>query len=429
MSRTLVDDCFQYDDVRLTHGAAVAALSARVVPVAGRETVPLTSALGRILAVPVSAEIPVPNHTNAAVDGYAFAHAALAEAAEGTLLLAGRAAAGHPLAEGASVSGKAVRIFTGAMLPAGVDTVAMQEDCSVEIAADGTTQVAIPKGLKRGANVRKAGEDVAAGSRLIDPGQVLRPQDLAALASIGRNSVECFMRLRVALVSTGDEIRRPNGRPLPAGQVFDANVPLLSGLLSCGGYDVTDLGVWPDNADVVRANLAKAAKAYDVILTTGGASRGEEDHMAAALAANGSRHFWQIAVKPGRPMMFGQVGQTVVVGLPGNPVAVFVCTLMYVWPLLRKLAGGAWVEPRRFVLPAAFQFLKRKPGRREFWRGYLQQTPQGLVVEKFERDGSGLISGLRAADGLIDIPEDRGDIHIGDLVAYIPFSEFGIVSC
>jgi molybdopterin molybdotransferase len=175
----------------------------------------------------------------------------------------------------------------------------------------------------------------------------------------------------------------------------------------------------------VRDRLAAVARTHDVVITSGGASRGDEDHLAAALAAAGSRHFWQLAIKPGRPMMLGQIGDTVVVGLPGNPVAVFVCYLMYVQPMLVALGGGAWPEPRRWRLPAAFSFSGRKSGRREFWRGTIVRRNGALAVEKFPRDGSGLISGLRAADGLIDIPEDHGDVAEGDLVDVIPFTEFG----
>lgn len=427
MSSKLVDDCFQHDTERLSHEAAIAALSDRVRPVVGIETVMLGSALGRILASPVDARSPVPNHTNAAVDGYAFLHPGRDSAGAVALPVIGRSAAGHPFT-GQAGADTAVRIFTGAVLPPGLDTVAMQEDCTE--AADGGgagRMVSIPPGLKRGANVRKAGEDVAAGSRLFEAGHVLRPQDLAALASIGMACVACHERLRVALVSTGDEVQRPDGAPLAHGRVFDANAPMLAALASLAGCDVSDLGIWPDRADVVEAGLADAARRFDVILTSGGASRGEEDYMAAALAAKGSRHFWQIQVKPGRPMMFGQIGDTIVVGLPGNPVAVFVCMLMYVWPMLRRLGGAPWFEPRRLTLPAGFAFPKRKSGRREIWRGFLTQTPAGLVVEKFERDGSGLISGLRAADGLIDIPESTGDIARGDPVSYIPLNEYGIL--
>jgi len=177
----------------------------------------------------------------------------------------------------------------------------------------------------------------------------------------------------------------------------------------------------------VQEALSAAARTFDVIITTGGASRGEEDHMVAALDALGKRHLWQLAIKPGRPMSFGQIGDTVVLGLPGNPVAVFVCFLLYGWPLLRRLGGAEWPEPHRYQLPALFAVPARKLGRREFWRGILQRSPDGLAVDKFARDGSGLISGLRAADGLIDIPEEVAQVKPGDRVAFIPFAEFGIV--
>jgi molybdopterin molybdotransferase len=286
--------------------------------------------------------------------------------------------------------------------------------------------VRIPGGLKPGANVRRAGEDVGQGEALLLEGHVLRPQDLAALASIGMGEVVCFRRLRVAVVSTGDEVVRPGGAMLAQGAVFDANAPMLQALAGLAGAETADLGIWPDQAEDVSRRLGEAARRFDAILTSGGASRGEEDHLAGALAALGSRHFWQIAVKPGRPMMFGQIGNAVVVGLPGNPVAVFVCFLMYVWPLLRRLGGAAWPEPRRLYAHAAFAFPKRKTGRREFWRGTLTETPDGLIVDKFARDGSGLISGLRAADCLIDVPEDVAEVKVGSRLAVIPFSEYGI---
>ena len=384
---------------------------------------PLVNAAGRILAESVAALAPVPAHTNAAVDGYAFAHAEYDATQGANLPVEGRAAAGHPLSVPLA-AGSACRILTGAVMPDGTDTVVMQEDVELSAAAD---TVSIPAGLKKGANVRRAGEDVAAGSELLAAGHVLRPQDLAALASVGRGRVQCYQRLRVAVVSTGDEVRVPGDEVLRPGDVFDANAPMLSALAAAVGADVTHLGIWPDRLATVRAGLEVAARDFDVVLTSGGASRGEEDHMSAALATLGSRHFWQLAIKPGRPMMLGQIGDTVVVGLPGNPVAVFVCYLMYVHPLLVRLGGGPWREPRRWRLPARFAFKGRKPGRREFWRGNIvEDDAGGLAVDKFARDGSGLISGLRAADGLIDIPEDAGDVAEGDMVAFIPFSEFGI---
>jgi molybdopterin molybdotransferase len=201
---------------------------------------------------------------------------------------------------------------------------------------------------------------------------------------------------------------------------------MLAALVTSAGAVPTDLGVLPDDLAQVKRHLAKAAEEFDVIITTGGASRGEEDHLVAALDAIGKRHLWQLAIKPGRPMAFGQIGDCVFLGLPGNPVAVLVCFLLYAWPLLRRLGGAEWLEPRRYLLPALFAFPDRKVGRREFWRGVLKESPDGLAVDKFARDGSGLISGLREADGLIDISEDVTEIEPSDRVAFIPFSEFGI---
>jgi molybdopterin molybdotransferase len=231
--------------------------------------------------------------------------------------------------------------------------------------------------------------------------------------------------LKIAIVSSGDEVVRA-GAPLKRGQVHDANAPMLVPLIANAGAAAVDLGVLPDRFDAVKEKLKEAARSFDVILTTGGASRGEEDHMVAALDALGKRYLWQLAIKPGRPMSFGQIEGAVVLGLPGNPVAVFVCFLLYAWPLLRRLGGAEWPEPRRYALPALFTIPERKLGRREFWRGILRATPRGLAVDKFPRDGSGLISGLRAADGLIDIPEDLAVVKPGDAVAFIPFTEFGI---
>lgn len=423
----LLDDCFLHDGQRMRHAEALALLAARVAPVTGVEPVAVAVAAGRVLAQAIVAPRDVPAHTNSAVDGYAFAASAYDAATGATLQVEGRAAAGHPVAGGAA-PGTAVRVFTGAVMPRGCDTVVMQEDVQLDAGTrDGARRVAIPAGLKARANVRPAGEDVKAGETLLTSGHLLRPQDLAALASIGMAMVACHKRLSVAIVSTGDEVVRVGAGPLGLGQVYDANAPMLAALIAGTGAVVHDLGVLPDRPEAIRAALAEAARTHDVVLTSGGASMGEEDHLVAALDALGKRHMWQLAIKPGRPMSFGQIGNCVVVGLPGNPVAVFVCTLMYVWPLLRRLGGARWPEPRRYPMRAAFEFRGRKPGRREFWRGVLVDTPGGLAVDKFRRDGSGLISGLRAADGLIDIPEDHGDVAPGDLVDFIPFSEFGIL--
>jgi len=424
MTNKLVDDCFAHDRKRLRHAEALAILKQRITPVANLENVGLADAAGRIMGSSIAAPFDVPAHTNAAVDGYSFAASDCNADSGGQLPLAGRAAAGQRMAQRPPPS-TAARIFTGAVMPDGHDTVVMQEDVGLTAAADGRKLVTIPGGLKRGANVRNAGEDVKTGEVLLDAGAALRPQDLAAIASIGLNEIRCFARLRVAILSTGDELVRGD-RDLTLGQVHDANAPMLKALVASAGAIPFDLGVLPDRLDVVKTRLVEAAAKHDVIITSGGASRGEEDHLVAALDAIGKRHLWQLAIKPGRPMSFGQAGNSVVLGLPGNPVAVFVCFLLYVWPLLRRLGGGAWPEPERYHLPALLAFPGRKVGRREFWRGILKETPRGLAVDKFARDGSGLISGLRAADGLIDIPEDVPEVRPGDKVAFIPFTAFGI---
>lgn len=419
---TLADDCFAHAGKLLTHAEAIAEFKSRIVPVASQQTVALTNAAGRILSQPVRAPHPVPLHTNAAVDGYAFAWPESDDARSRAWPIAGRAAAGQ-LFVGMCPPDAVVRILTGAVLPDGTDTVVMQEDVTLQ-----DRSIVMTRRPKRGANVRKAGEDIATGTEALGSGHRLRPQDLAALASMGVANVDCYAPLKVAILSTGDEVRAVGSGPLAVGEVFDANAPMLTALLEATGAIVTDLGILKDEPDRITATLASAARTHDVILTSGGASRGDEDHMAAAIGSLGTRHFWQIAVKPGRPMMFGQIGRSVIVGLPGNPVAVFVCYLMYVYPLLMRLAGSPWIEPLRYPLPAAFAIADRKPDRREFWRGMLVTDGGQLKVDKYARDGSGLISGLRVADGLIDIAENRPSIAPGDLVDFIPFSEFGIAA-
>ena len=425
----LLDDCFRPGKQRLRHAEALEILKAHVRVVTGTERLEVGNACGRIIAEPVRAPRPIPAHTNAAVDGYAFAYRAHDNTQGSQLKLAGRAAAGHPI-EGNVPAGWCVRIFTGAVLPEGCDTVVMQEDVETS-GAGGDLRVGIPPGLKAGANRRLAGEDVPLGHELFAPGTRLRPQDVAALAAAGCAEVLCHKQLEVAVLSSGDEVVPP-GAELRPGQVYDANAPMLGGLIGSCGATHRFLGIWPDDPDLIRSRLAEAARTHSVIIASGGASMGEEDHMVRALESLGSCHLWQLAIKPGRPMSFGQIrtgtGDCVFVGLPGNPVAVFVCFLMYVRPLLAALGGETWSEPRRYKMRAAFDFKGRKPGRREFWRGMFKAADGGgFLVDKFPRDGSGLISGLRAADGLIEIAEEQGDIAVGDDVDFIPFSEFGIV--
>lgn len=425
MTAKLIDDCFVLDKDRLPHHEALAILKSRVRPVVEAEEVPLAGAAGRFLAEPIVAPRPIPAHDNAAVDGYAFSFAAYDKERGARLEVAGQAAAGHPF-ETVPPAGSAVRIFTGAVMPAGLDTVAMQEDVRIERSGEGIIAV-VPPGLKQGANRRLAGEDAKAGAVLAAAGTRLRPQEVAAAAAAGRDRLSCYAPLKVAIVSTGDEIVAPGGAFAP-GKVYDANAPMLEGLVRAAGAVPTHLGILPDKAEQVTASLRNASQDYDAVIISGGASQGAEDHVVRSLDALGKRHLWQIAIKPGRPMSFGQIGDSVVLGLPGNPVAVFVCFLIYVRPVLTVLAGGAWPEPQRFPLPAAFA-QKKKLGRREFWRAKLTREAGGrLALAKFPRDGSGLISSLREADGLIEIAEDVAEVNEGDVVDFIPFTAFGLPS-
>lgn len=420
-AKRLLDDCFLHDSDRMRHREAIELLKTRLVPVADSETVTLDETANRILAEPVLSPRNVPPADNSAVDGYAFAHADYL-AGNGRFPITARIAAGSKPPEPLK-AGSAVRIFTGAPMPEGADTVAMQEDCDTD---DGSGTVTIPPGLKSGSNRRKAGEDLKQGDTIADAATLLTPQHIASIASAGFGEVPVFAKLRVALVSGGDELVEP-GNTAKSGQIYDTNRHMLKALLTRLPVEVTDLGILPDNPAIIKKTLSEAAQNHDAVISSGGTSRGEEDHIVATLDEIGKRHLWQLAVKPGRPMSFGQIGDTVFFGLPGNPVACMVCFLLYIRPALLRLGGADWHEPMRFPLPAGFEISKKKPGRREFWRGKIVQSGDGRVqLEKFARDGSGLISGLWQSGGLIEVGEDLTAVSPGDLLDFIPWSEFGI---
>ncbi len=427
-AKPLLDDCFAHDPKRMPAADALALLRSRVNVAVGLEDVPLGSTYGRILAETVVSERDVPSFDNVAVDGFAFAHADLTSSRSvphGSARLAlaeGRAAAGHPF-QGTVAPGQAVRVLTGGALPDGTDTALMQEDVTI----DGD-HVLIPAGVKRGGNCRLAGEDMRIGQVVLKQGLRLRPQDVGVAATVGRRTLRVYRSLRVALVSSGDELREP-GEPLPHGMTFDSNRTILNGLLQNLGAEVSDQGIWPDRADVVQERMHALAGEHHVIITSGGASRGDEDHMVDAIRKLGRLHFWQIAVKPGRPLAFGQLqgrqGDTIFIGLPGNPVAAVICFLLFARPMLTALAGGSWPEPNSFLVPADFSMTK-KPGRREFLRACLLRNQDGQQrVRKIEREGSGILTSLTDADGLIDIAEDVMSVAPGDPVPFMPFSEFG----
>jgi molybdopterin molybdotransferase len=416
----LSDDCFAQGGPLMRVDEARRLLAETITPVTAAEAVALHEALGRILAEDIVSPVDIPPAPNSAVDGFAVWHADLDPEAETRLPVVGRVTAGQQDLPAAR-RGTAVRIFTGARLPAGPDTVMMQEDCE----SDGDPEapwVVIRPGIRKGANARKAGEDVAQGDVVLQRGQKLRPQDVGQAAAVGRREVVVSRRLKVGLFSTGDELREP-GTPLDPGAIYDSNRYTIHALLTGLGCAVDDLGILPDRLDAVQAALAAAEGRHDLLVTSGGVSVGEEDHVKAAVEALGKLHLWRLAVKPGRPIALGQVGRIPFVGLPGNPVAVVVTFLTIVRPLILRLMGGKDAPPHTFRVRAGFDHRKKKD-RREWVRAHLvEDASGGLTAEKFPREGAGILSSLVAADGLIELPEDLTRLEAGAMVDFLPFSE------
>ena len=416
----LSDDCFAFGGDLMRTDEALALLARTLSCVTEAEPVPLSIGAGRILAEDVVSPHDVPPHNNAAVDGYAVFFDDLDPTGETVLPVVGRATAGHPL-QGLAQRGTAVRVFTGARMPEGPDTVMMQEDCRIEHDTAGERVILRP-GLKRGANWRQRGEDMAAGSTVLTRGMRLRPQDIGQAAAVGRREVLVSQPLRVALFSTGDELRQP-GDPLPDGCIYDSNRYILMALLSGFGCRVDDLGIVPDSADALRDALAGAEPGHDLIVTSGGVSVGEEDHVKAAVEALGRLNFWRLAIRPGRPLALGQVGRVPFAGLPGNPVAVMVTAMTILRPMIVRLMGGTGLTPQRFRVAADFTYDKKK-SRREWLRAHLVDGGEaGWRAVKFPRDGAGILSSMVQADGLIELPEDLTRLEPGTMVDFLPFSE------
>lgn len=423
----LGDDCFVGDGAPLRLADALRLIDERIAPVAACETAPLSQALNRILATPVRAGRAVPPHDNSAVDGYAVYFDDLATEGPTALPVAGRSAAGRPPAAPPR-RGAALRVFTGAALPPGADgaapdTVFMQEDCVAE-----GGRVRLPPGIARGANRRRAGEDVAAGARVLEAGRRLRAEDLGLAASVGLVSLPVRAPLAVALFSTGDELREP-GVELPAGAVCDANRAMLSALLRGLGCAVSDFGIVRDDEAGMRAALAAAARDCRLVVSSGGVSVGEEDHAKAALAALGGLTFWRLAIKPGRPLALGHIGTergaVPFIGLPGNPAAAMVTFLLVARPLVLRLAGAIVRAPVAWPVRAGFS-RRKKAGRREFLRCRLERggaadaTP---VAVEAGPQGAGILSAVANADGLADLPEETVRVEAGDIVRFVPFDE------
>ena len=379
-------------------------------PVAEVELVDTMRANGRVLATAQTSTLNVPERDNTQMDGYAVRASDCASGAA-SLPVSQRIAAGHvglPLQPGT-----AARIFTGALLPDGADCVVMQEQCTL---LDGVVTVNhVPHA---GEWVRRQGEDIRAGGVILGAGRRLRSQEMGLAASVGLAQVPVLRKLRVAVFFTGDELAMP-GQPLAPGAVYNSNRFTLRGLLENLGCEITDLGIVPDSLEATKTVLRQAARGNDLIITSGGVSVGEEDHIKAAVEAEGRLNMWQIAVKPGKPLAFGEVQEAFFIGLPGNPVSSFVTFLLFVRPFILRLQGVTGkLAPRSYQLPAAFERLKADK-RNEFLRAKVNDDGE---LEVFANQSSGVLTSTVWGDGLIDCPPGLS-IARGDMLRFIPFNE------
>jgi molybdopterin molybdotransferase len=390
---------------------ARARILADVAGAAPEETLPVARGLGRVLARDIAAPFDVPSADNSAVDGYAIRAADLVPGGRARLRVLADLPAGA-VYQGGVGPREALRIMTGAPMPQGADTVVPQELGQgagdwIELAA-----------VEPGANVRSRGEDVRAGTVVLQAGSVLRPQDLGLVASLGLAEVRVHRRPRVALLSTGDEVVEP-GQPRRPGQIYDANRFSLGGMVTDAGAESLDLGIVPDVRELLRERLLQAAGAADVVLTSGGVSVGDYDLVKSVLGEVGSIDFWQVAMQPGRPLAVGRIGGTRFFGLPGNPVASVLCFHLFVRPALWKLGGRTRLDPE-CVTATAVEPMRKKAGRREFKRGVLRFTDRGYEVSTTGPQGSGILSSMVAANCLIVLDEARGDVKAGERVVVEP---------
>jgi molybdopterin molybdotransferase len=411
----LSDDCFAFGGPMMSVDEAVGLIAARVTPVQDVETVALVRADGRVLARDIAAPLPLPPFANSAVDGYAVASRDLPQNSEQAFPVTGRVQAGGAAATPV-MPGQAVRIFTGAPMPDGADTVFMQEDVRLE-----NGRVVLPAGLKPGANVRPAGEDIPAGRAALKAGRRLRPQDIALAAAFGLTELGVTRRLRVAVFSTGNELVSP-GEARGAAQLFDSNRFMLMAMLTRLGCDVSDLGILRDERTSLAGALQQVAGRHDLILTTGGVSTGEEDHVRAAVESVGKLVLWRMAIKPGRPVAMGVIDGTPLIGLPGNPVASFVTFVHVVRPTVLALSGAMQEKLVPMPVHAGFTY-RKKIARREYVRVSLHTAADGgLEAVKFPREGAGLLSSLADTDGLVELGEDVTQVEPGQTVGFLPYA-------
>ncbi|MGD9600796.1 MAG: gephyrin-like molybdotransferase Glp [Gammaproteobacteria bacterium] len=411
-TRPSCDDDFDPDS--LSCEEATRRIADHVSPLTDLEQVHLRAALGRVLGRDVSSRMNVPGHVNSAMDGYAIASVDIPEDGIRELVVCGSSFAGQPFSA-PLIPGQAVRIMTGGVVPTGADTVVPQEQ--VEVDAE---RIRIDGRHRRGQHVRAIGEDIAIGDTVLPAGQVLRPADLGLLASLGVGEVGVFRRPRVAFFSTGDELRSV-GETLGPGDVYDSNRYTLYGMLTRLGVEALDLGVVRDDPQALSDAFARASGMADVVITSGGVSVGEADYTKDILTRLGEVHFWKVAMKPGRPLAFGDLGTALFFGLPGNPVSVMVTFYQFVQPALLRLMG-ARPEPHARMRARTTAALKKRPGRVEFQRGMLTCSGAGeYEVSATGDQGSGILSSMVQANCFIVLAMETGRVEAGSWVEVEPF--------
>lgn len=401
---------------------ALERLSREFAPVTGVDHCALNRSAGRILSRDLIAPFDVPPCAVSAMDGFGFVHPGNDDVPR-SFPLVGRIPAGTVFGRRVE-PGEAVSIFTGAPIPPGVDTVVPREDCAWDGKGDDAA-VTVNEMPPPGAHIRPAGEDMASGAVVLRAGTRMRAQEVGLAAALGVDPVPVRARLRVTLFSTGDELREPGGEK-PPGTIYDANRRTIAAQLEALGVELTDLGILPDKPDAIRAALSEAAAKSDLLVTSGGVSVGEEDHVKAVVTSLGAIDMWRLAVRPGKPLALGRIGNAVFLGLPGNPVSAMVTFMLVGRPLVLRLSGATRWRPITTQVVAGFHFTKR-PGRREFLRVRLELDADGRpVAEKFPNDSSGVLTSMVQADGLVDVAEEATTIRAGDMVRFLPFGGLGM---
>jgi molybdopterin molybdotransferase len=414
MSGNANDPCTGLEQPLMSVEDTLATLLKHAQPIEESERIPLRDAGGCVLIRDLISPVDVPGFDNSAMDGFALHSDDMERAQSDGLVISQRIPAGlqgRPLQPGT-----AARIFTGAPVPDGADTVVIQEACRVV-----GERMFVEKPASPGDNIRPRGNDISAGDVILPAGTLLEAAQLGLAASVGIAGIEIRRRLRVAVFSTGDELVEP-GEPLAFGQIYNSNRYLLNALVGAQGCRVVDLGSVADNLDATRAVLSAAAALTDLVITSGGVSVGEEDHVKAALQSLGELTLWRVRMKPGKPLAFGHIGSVPFIGLPGNPVSVFVTFALFVRPYLQRLQGRTQTVPHTWPVSAGFHH--QASNRREYLRVRVSDVPpQGLTAEKYPRQGSDVLSSVAWADGLVEIA-DNTEVHPGDTLRYLPFAEW-----